>query len=246
MPPSWSLFTTVWSETCTPVTCWRSVCGALSVLLLFLLTQRSRYWSCCWVDALLKIPCPALLVLWPVSWYLLQALETELGDTANLFVPARMDVSWRSWTTCATWLGCRYRLELPLGYKDTREESVRKDKDLSVASTCKTISFWGVVLLLPVHCICCHFHLHQSSWNWFSITCASRMDWLNSLKFDWLDFILWPLSVSLHSFEQLYVDKTWWLQPPSDKTHRQYTTRKSNDEQTMVHGCKNSPDNIYN
>ena len=61
MPPSWSLFLTVWSETCTRVARWRSFCSALAVLLLFLLAQRSRYRSCCWVVALLR-PCPALLV----------------------------------------------------------------------------------------------------------------------------------------------------------------------------------------
>ena len=61
LPPSWSLFLTVWSETCTPVACRRTFCGALAVLLLFLLAQRSRYRSCCWVDALLQLS-PALLV----------------------------------------------------------------------------------------------------------------------------------------------------------------------------------------
>ncbi len=39
--------------------CWRSFCRALAVLILFLLAQRSRYWSCWWVKDLLR-PCPAL------------------------------------------------------------------------------------------------------------------------------------------------------------------------------------------
>ena len=58
-----------------PVACWMSFSRSLEVLLLFLLAQRSRYRSCCWVDALPQ-PCPALLV----SWYLLYALETVLGS----------------------------------------------------------------------------------------------------------------------------------------------------------------------
>lgn len=43
-------------------------------------------------------PCPALLELKPLSWYLLYAPETVLGDTANLIVTASIGVpSWRSW-----------------------------------------------------------------------------------------------------------------------------------------------------
>ena len=39
-----------------------------------------------------------------------------------------------------------------------------KDKgsgQLSVAATCKTTTFLGVVLLSPVHCTYCYFHLDQ-------------------------------------------------------------------------------------
>lgn len=43
-----TMFLTVWSETCSPVACWTSFCRDLAVLLL---THRSRYWACCWVDA---------------------------------------------------------------------------------------------------------------------------------------------------------------------------------------------------
>ena len=74
---------TVSSETYTPGACWRSLCRSLAVLLLFLLKQRIRYRSCCWVDSLLR-PCPALIVYHPVSWYLLHALERELGDSKPL------------------------------------------------------------------------------------------------------------------------------------------------------------------
>lgn len=44
------------------------------MFLLFLLTQRSRYWSRCQVETLLRL-CPALLM--PISWYLYDTLETE-------------------------------------------------------------------------------------------------------------------------------------------------------------------------
>ena len=62
-------------------------------------------------------------------------------------------------------IGLQLPPHAPSRDKDTRKESVRKDEEreqLSVASTCKTISFLGIVLLLPVHCPCCDFHLHQS------------------------------------------------------------------------------------
>ena len=96
IPPSWSLFLTVCSETCTKVAHWRSFCWALAVLHLFLPAYRSRYQSCCWVVALLR-PCSALLMYWPVSWCLLHTLETVLGDTANFLAKARMDVpTWRT------------------------------------------------------------------------------------------------------------------------------------------------------
>ena len=57
--------------------------------------------------------------------------------------------------------------------------------------------FLRVVLLFPLHCTCCHFHLYQSRWNWFTITCTSKMDRLISLKFNWLGVKLWRLSVPL-------------------------------------------------
>ena len=80
----------------------------------------------------------------------------------------------------------------------TREESVRKDKER--AAVCghhmQNHSLLGVVLfchfLAP-----CHFYLHQSRWNWFTIPCASWMDRLINLKLNWLGVILWPLSAAL-------------------------------------------------
>uniref|UniRef100_A0A672NRM2 SH3 domain-containing protein n=1 Tax=Sinocyclocheilus grahami TaxID=75366 RepID=A0A672NRM2_SINGR len=58
---------------------------ALTVLLLFHLTQSSRYQSCCWVAVFH------------------QPSTTVLGNTPKVLVTAHMEVSsWRSWTTCAT------------------------------------------------------------------------------------------------------------------------------------------------
>ena len=56
--------------------------------------------------------------------------ETVLGDTANLLAMARMDVP--PWTTCATRMGCSYRLMLSvvtraLAKCKTREKSVRRN-----------------------------------------------------------------------------------------------------------------------
>ena len=111
----------------------RSFCRDLAVPLLLLLAQRS-------IPVLLLRWCPSSLSsspcvkasLWVRVRYLLHALETVLGDTVNLLVTGLMDVpSWRNCTTCASWLGCKYRLMLPVltrtlaGHK-TREQSVRK------------------------------------------------------------------------------------------------------------------------
>lgn len=44
-----------------------------------------------------------------------QVLAQPLSPCPALRFPARVNVpSWRSWTTCVTWLGCRYSLVLPL------------------------------------------------------------------------------------------------------------------------------------
>lgn len=40
---------------CAWVACWRSLC-IVSLLFLFVFTQRSRYQSCCWVDVLVSFP----------------------------------------------------------------------------------------------------------------------------------------------------------------------------------------------
>lgn len=63
-PSSWSLF--LFDEKPARAARWEAFWSALTLLLLFLPTQRSRYWSC--------------------SWYLLHILQTVPGDTANLVV----------------------------------------------------------------------------------------------------------------------------------------------------------------
>ncbi len=80
IPPPWSLFLTVWSVTCTPVTCWRSFCRTLAVLLLFLLTHGADISP----DAgLLFFYISVHLSTCLASQYLLYVLETVLGDTPN-------------------------------------------------------------------------------------------------------------------------------------------------------------------
>ncbi len=98
VPPSWSLFVTVWSETCSWVACWRSFCRASVVpphkgadtgpaaelLPLYSLVQLSSY----------NDPSPGVLSL--------------QGDTADHLGTAHTDVpSWMSRTPWATWMGCR-------------------------------------------------------------------------------------------------------------------------------------------
>ncbi len=65
-----------------------------------------------------------------VSWNLLHALETVLGDTANLLATAHIDgPSRRSWTACATSVGSRYRLMLPIvTVTQAKCKTVRKDE----------------------------------------------------------------------------------------------------------------------
>lgn len=59
---------------------------------------------------------------------LLIPCETVLGDTANLLAMACSDVQSWSLTACATSLGCRYRLMLPVvtrilvKYKTTKKQ----------------------------------------------------------------------------------------------------------------------------
>lgn len=122
---------------------------ALAMLLLFLLTQSSRYCSCCgWSPSTAlyssSLVMVHLLVSPPCSWV--------CAEKANL----HMDVpTKRSWTTCATWMGCRCSLMLAvvtrtLGKRKTGEESVRKDQHVQ--------NVLGVVLLLALQCTYCHFH----------------------------------------------------------------------------------------
>ena len=63
------LFLIVWSETRTAVALWRLFCCALAVLLLFLISQMSRYWSCPFTALLSSAHVKApLLVSPPASW----------------------------------------------------------------------------------------------------------------------------------------------------------------------------------
>ena len=48
--------------------------------------------GCCPAAGLLPSYSPLHMVYWPVSWYLLHALDPVLRDTANLLATARIDV----------------------------------------------------------------------------------------------------------------------------------------------------------
>ena len=131
-----------------------------------------------------------------------------------------------SWTICETWLGSWYYLVLPivtrtLAEHKIREEAVRKDK--KKATVCgpwmQKHSLLGGVFLLPLHCTCCHFHSRQRRWNWFTVTCASQMERLISLKLNWLGVTLWQLSVPFNFFFFLSsVYHYWRIQNGNENT----------------------------
>lgn len=130
----WSLFLTVWSQTCTCVAPWRSCLRALTVFLLLLLTQRSRCQTCCWVDALLW-SCSALSSYYSlspvVSWYhTLWNWGTEKTLYRHIW---ECLCFWRSWSSCAASIGCRYHLRLPAVMKSkTTEKSVWRKKEKAI------------------------------------------------------------------------------------------------------------------
>lgn len=119
---------------------------AFAALLLFLLTQRSRY--CRWIVDLVQLSscsgiCPGV------------PAKTVLGYTANPLETTGLDVpSRRNWSTCATCVTCRCYLMFPVATKTaakrkTREKSARIGREQwSVATTCKTTSFFRGCLVL--------------------------------------------------------------------------------------------------
>ncbi len=75
---------------------------------------------------------------------------------------ARIDVpSWRSWTDCATSVGSRYRLMLPVmtmtldKCKTSEKQSEKSRKKMSVAST--WFLFWGLSHCCPSNAPVVHF-----------------------------------------------------------------------------------------
>lgn len=154
---------------------WRSLCGALwDPVLLLGSYPPGRYQD--------------------YSWYLSALLRAH---TKRLMV-VRVDVpSWVSWTTCAGWMGCRYRL-LPQGHRDW----------------CWTISMWRSSR-------CCFFSSPVVS---LICTNAAEMDSQSFLLLlnwtDWCPFcvILWQsLGVPLVFFVHC---RRWRRTPPSSPSSR--------------------------
>lgn len=126
-----------WSEKCTLGVSWRSLCKALPELLLCVLGQSSRHWSCCWSDALPQYIIVGLLLF-------LYASE-KTGLWPHVCAPRK----WRR--SCGPWLGFRYSLLSPAA---TRTQIIQ---------ACGTTTYTAVlplILLWP----CWDFHFHQS---WF-------------------------------------------------------------------------------
>lgn len=80
----------------------------------------------------------------------------------------------------------------------------------SVASICQIPPFLQVVLLLPLWCTCCHFHLHQSTWrfllpNWTDWHPWSLADFECYLHFNsiWLVWFRKTIFVSCYLLKDL-------------------------------------------
>lgn len=91
---------------------------AFAALLLFLLTQRSRY--CRWIVDLVQLSscsgiCPGV------------PAKTVLGYTANPLETTGLDVPpRRNWSTCATCVTCRCYLMFPVATKTAAKRKTRK------------------------------------------------------------------------------------------------------------------------
>lgn len=127
------------------------------------LVENGNQFAWCWTKASHSLTCRWAARLrsfcWPASWTCY-----SLHKTCPVQKPWRCPVpSWRSWTACAVWIGCRYGFMLPtvtraLTKIKTRGKSVRRNNRLehqSVVTICKTIPFWGDQLFLSWHCTCC-------------------------------------------------------------------------------------------
>ena len=146
----------VLSETCTPVACWRDLvglqqCSSYSSLDKGAVTGPAAglmpFYGCVQLSL-----CNSRSALFspPCSW------DNE-GDKSNLLATAWMDVPSWSWTTCETWLGCRYHLMLSMvtrtqAENKTREQSVGKNKkrEFVCGHHMQNHSpFWGCLVFAP-------------------------------------------------------------------------------------------------
>lgn len=151
MPSLLSLFMIVSSETCTPVAFWRSVCRALALLLLFLKILAVQF-LCVMAH---------LLVSAPWSWNCALRHTKPCDSTFGRAILEEMvylcKLIWFQ-VHCIILQG----MTRIITKHKTRDKSVKKRikrEQLSVATTCTTIPFLGVVLLLFLQ-RCCRFHLH--------------------------------------------------------------------------------------
>lgn len=129
-----------WSEKCTLGISWRSLCKALPELLLCLLGQSSRHWSCCWSDALSQ-PCAAQHIIVGLLLFL-------YASEKNRSVTPRMCTMLMEMELC-TLTEFQVQSFITSSDKDTDNKGLLCSQQLS-----------PLVLLWP----CWDFHLHQS---WF-------------------------------------------------------------------------------
>ncbi|MEQ2162697.1 hypothetical protein GOODEAATRI_022464 [Goodea atripinnis] len=90
------------------------------------------------------------------AWNLLHVLETMLGDTANLWAIARIDVtSWWHGSACANSVGSRYHLMLPVetlmlvNCKTTEKQSKKQGGKILWPPPAKPFLFLGMSHCCP-------------------------------------------------------------------------------------------------
>ena len=139
-----------------------------------------------WRSVLRSNDMPSQTITYPPpnrSWWYRQRLLTvwNLSHVLSVGLLSSIKTIGRQWTTCQFWCSV------------TNANRAARCWALSTGPTSGLqafyhphgFSFWQFVqkhatltcwrsiceaLAVPLHCICCHFHLHQSKWKWFTIT----------------------------------------------------------------------------
>ena len=153
--------------------CWRSFCFAIAVFLLFLYKAADTG--------------PAAGSMPSYSPLQLSSCNSQSPGISSMLCAGRNSKpSFDCTSGCAVFEELDYLCNLiglwvpphatsndkTLAEHKTREGSVRKDQERVIVCD-HHFPFRGLSCFWTHHCTCCHFHLHQSRWNWSTISCAS-------------------------------------------------------------------------